>query len=106
MIPKTKEERAAIFAKLFAGQTPANPPRMTVMEQLEPWREDIVAKRKEGYSDKQICETLKLDPVLIQVSAITLRKFLATPRRKRATKPGDTPLVLHPIVPLDGKGKS
>jgi hypothetical protein len=96
--PKSKEERDAAFAKLFANVTPSDQQHPSVMQLLEPYREQIVQKRKEGYSLRQITETIKQDPVGIKVSNVTLLKFLGGKNGKR--RKAKTPIVLRPIIPL------
>jgi DNA-binding NarL/FixJ family response regulator len=81
--PKTKEERDAEFAKLFANVAPADRKQLTVVELLQPYREQIVQKHKEGYSLRQIAEIIQRQPVGIKASAPTIMKLIGGRSRKR-----------------------
>lgn len=74
--PQTPEEIDAGFAKIFAGMVPADVHQPSLRELLEPYRAQIVTKRKQGFSLKQITEALQLEPFSIKVSTVTLLKFL------------------------------
>lgn len=84
--PKTKEERDALFAKLFANMAPTAPQESTVLGQLEPYRDQIVQKRKDGYSLRQIALGIKQEPLKISASAATLMRFLGEKRRRHHKK--------------------
>lgn len=81
--PKTKEERDAEFAKLFANVAPADKKQLTVGELLQPYREQIVQKHKEGYSLRQIAAIIQQPPVGIKASAPTIMKLIGGRARKR-----------------------
>ncbi|HVU35807.1 MAG TPA: hypothetical protein VHE61_20375 [Opitutaceae bacterium] len=84
--PKTKEERDALFAKLFANMAPTDPKESTVVGLLEPFREQIVQKRKEGFSLRQLALAVKQEPLKISVSAATLMRFLGEKKKRHHKK--------------------
>lgn len=85
--PKTKEERDALFARLFANMAPADPSESTVIRLLEPYREQIAQKRAEGFSLRQIALGMKQEPLKMTVSAATLMRFLGEKKRSHKKKP-------------------
>lgn len=81
---KPASERAAAFAKAFAGIEPAEhavPPLRTQLRSVSPM---ISKKRREGFSVEQICARLKDPAIGIEVTPVALRRFLANAERKRA----------------------
>lgn len=80
--PKTKEERDAVFSTLFANVKPAEERSPSVVQLLEPYREQILQKRKEGYSLRQIVEVMKQEPIGIKIAVSTLQKFARTKSKK------------------------
>jgi hypothetical protein len=101
--PKTKEEREALFAQLFANMAPSDPKEPSIMAQLEPYREQLAQKREQGYSLRQISIAVKQEPLRMNVSAVTLMRFLGERRRHRKTKKASPTLrLVNPAEPVEG----
>jgi hypothetical protein len=97
--PKTKEERDAVFTTLFANVKPADQQSPSVKQLLEPYREQIVQKRKEGYNLRQIAEVMKQEPIGIKIAVSTLQKFARTKSKKhRKTKATTAPQPTQPAT--------
>jgi hypothetical protein len=86
MLPHTKAQRDALFAKMFAGVKPAAAKPQSMTATLRPYRRQLVAKRREGYSLRQIAEQLKTGPLQCDVSPSTLKEIMVTPAAKRRAK--------------------
>jgi IS30 family transposase len=82
-IPATPAERDALFAKLFAGMRPTETTQVSLYEMLRPLRRQIIRKRKEGFSLRQIVEALKQEPLKLQVSPATLKRVIGGKAAKR-----------------------
>jgi len=85
-IPQSKAERTAFVNRMFAGMPPAEKKTLSLKEQLKPLRGDLLAKRKEGYNFDQIAAALKSSDLKCDVSAATLRLFLASAATQRRAK--------------------
>lgn len=85
-LPRTKAERDAFFAKMFVGMQPAELKPQSIAATLRPFRRQLVAKRREGYSLRQIAERLKTGPLQIEVAPATLKEIIASPTSKRKAK--------------------
>lgn len=86
VLPQTKAERDAFFAKLFAGIPPAETKPQSITAMLRPYRRQLVAKRREGYSLRQIADRLKASPLQLDVSPSMIKIILAGPAGKRRAK--------------------
>ena len=95
---KTKEERDAAIAKVFANLIPADLRVPTVVEMLKPYRAQLLQKRKEGFSLQQMVEAIKQDPIGINTSTVTLRRVLGV--RAKARKKAKGPVVLRAVIPI------
>lgn len=84
--PKTKAERQALFAQLFAGTTPAEPPTTFLADQIRIYREEILAYHAKGYSWTQIQEKLKQPPLNIDASIATITKTVSKPKPKKSDR--------------------
>jgi hypothetical protein len=82
----TKEECVAAFAKVFDGVQPAEERRIPIAEKLEPYRELIMERHAAGFSWRQISDRMKLPPVNLPVSHVTLRELFAGKPSKRSKK--------------------
>ncbi len=85
-LPQTKTERDAFVAKMFAGVKPAEQKATSLLELLKPLRPQLRAKRKEGYSLRQIAERLKASPLACDVSPSTVKAVLGGAAAKRKAK--------------------
>ena len=85
-LPQTKAQRDALFAKMFAGIQPADTKSPSITATLRPYRRQLIAKRREGYSLRQIAEQLKVGPLGCQVAPSTLKEIIAGPAGKRRAK--------------------
>ena len=85
-IPQTKAERTAFFDQLFDGIEPAEKKPMSLIAALKPYRAQLIAKRRAGYSFRQIAERLKASRLAIDASPSTLKVVIAGPAAKRRAK--------------------
>ena len=85
-LPRTKAERDALFAKLFVGIQPADAKPTSIAATLRPYRSQLLAKRREGYSLRQIAEQLKGAPLCCNMAPSTLKEIIAGPAAKRRAK--------------------
>jgi len=86
ILPRTNAERGALVAKMCAGVTPAETKPQSLTMILRPYRRHLVAKRREGYSLRQIAACLKASPLQCDVSPSMLKVILAGPAAKRRAK--------------------
>jgi hypothetical protein len=87
-LPQTKAERVAFVNQMLAGVQPADKRPATLLQVLKPMRAELLAKRKEGFSLRQIAEGLKASKLKCDVSPATLRVLFSSPasRRRAAIK--------------------
>lgn len=85
-LPQTKAQRDALFAQMFAGLPPAEAKPQSMTAILRPYRRQLIAKRREGYSLRQIAERLKASPLQLDVSPSMIKIILAGPAAKRRAK--------------------
>lgn len=76
----------ALFKTLFANVSPAEKQRMTLLETLKKYRPQILAKRKEGYSVRQIVACLRLPPLNLTVSTASVHAVIGGEAAKRRAK--------------------
>lgn len=84
--PKTKAEREAIFAQLFAGTAPADPPTIGVKQRIRAYRAEILKYHEMGYSWAQIQDKLKQPPLRIDAAIATIVKSVKAPAKKTAQR--------------------
>jgi hypothetical protein len=71
---------------MFAGMQPADIKSISLSDQLKPIRSQLVAKRKAGFSLKQIADALKVSKLKCDVSPSMLKVILQSPAAKRKAK--------------------
>jgi hypothetical protein len=85
-VPQTKAERVAFVNQMFAGMQPADKKADTLLAQLKPLRSELLVKRREGYTLRQIAEALKTSRLKCTVSPATIRALLTSAAAKRRAK--------------------
>lgn len=85
-LPQTAAERDALFAKLLAGVLPADKRPESMLDRLKPFRPQLLAKRKEGYSLRQLADAVRQPPLSLQVSPSTIRAVIGGAAAKRRAR--------------------
>lgn len=86
------------FLQAFNGVVPAETKQVPVADRLAPFREHILARRKMGFSWRQIATALANPATNLHVSVVTVRRLFAEKPKhaRRAQRKGPIIRVLPP----------
>lgn len=95
-------ELLAAFESGFTGMAPAVPRKTLLAERVAVFREQILTRRKSGYSWQQIAEVLRQPKIGVEISPATLRTMCgdkSVAKKPQTKRPITSIRVLPPPAP-------
>lgn len=95
---KSSDQITSAFDAVFKPITPAEQNRVSAKQRLAPYRTQVQALRKRGYSWKQIAAGMKDPKIGEKTSPLTLKQLFGTKREKAQKRAQRAARVLPPAT--------